>query len=97
MVGRAGFTGPPDDENAVELAYGLSPEYQGRGYATEAVEALVAYAFSHPDVNIVRAHTAAHPGAATRVLSKCGFQPVSELLDPEAGLVWRWELLAEIG
>src|SRR4051812_22951945 len=35
-IGRCGFKGPPDADGMVEIAYGLAPEYQGRGYATEA-------------------------------------------------------------
>jgi RimJ/RimL family protein N-acetyltransferase len=26
-----------------------------------------------------------------RVLAKCGFQHIGEVIDPEDGLVWRWE------
>ena len=29
--------------------------------------------------------------ASTRVLTKCGFRHVGEVMDPEDGLVWRWE------
>jgi RimJ/RimL family protein N-acetyltransferase len=44
VIGNAGFTGPPDAEGIVEIAYGIVPDYQGRGYATEAANALVASA-----------------------------------------------------
>ena len=37
--------------------YGVSPDQQGKGYATEATEALVAYAFGGDQVRLVRAHT----------------------------------------
>ncbi len=30
--------------------------------------------------------------ASTRVLTKCKFKWVGEVMDPEDGLVWRWEL-----
>jgi RimJ/RimL family protein N-acetyltransferase len=29
--------------------------------------------------------------ASARVLAKCGFRRVGEVIDPEDGLVWRWE------
>jgi ribosomal-protein-alanine N-acetyltransferase len=90
VVGSAGFKGPPAD-GVVEIAYGLSPEYQGRGYATEAAEALTAYAFSSGKVRVVRAHTLPESNASTRVLTKCGFHRIGEVIDPEDGLVWRWE------
>jgi ribosomal-protein-alanine N-acetyltransferase len=33
--------GPPDTDGMAEIAYGVSPEYQCKGYATEAAAALV--------------------------------------------------------
>jgi ribosomal-protein-alanine N-acetyltransferase len=90
VVGKAGFKGPPAD-GVVEIAYGLSPEYQGKGYATEAVEALTAYAFESGKVRVVRAHTLPESNASGRVLTKCGFRRIGEVMDPEDGLVWRWE------
>jgi RimJ/RimL family protein N-acetyltransferase len=91
VVGRCGFKGPPDADGVVEIAYGVSSEHEGKGYATEAAQALVSYAFSHGQVRVVRAHTLPRLIASTRVLTKCGFQRVGEVVDPEDGLVWRWE------
>jgi RimJ/RimL family protein N-acetyltransferase len=93
VVGYGGFKGLPTPEGVAEIAYGLSPEYQGRGYATEAVQALVSFAFSSNQVRVVRAHTLAEVNASTRVLTKCGFQRIGEVNDPDDGLVWRWEKL----
>lgn len=90
-VGECGFKGPPDAEGVVEIAYGIDPAQQGRGYATEAAAALVAYAFTQPSVRLVRAHTLPEANASTRVLTKCGFVHMGEVVDPEDGLVWRWE------
>jgi RimJ/RimL family protein N-acetyltransferase len=75
----------------VEISYGVDPEHQGKGYATEAARALTAYAFSSGMVRVVRAHTLPEPNASTRVLIKCGFHRIGEVIDPEDGLVWRWE------
>ena len=94
-VGRGGFKGPPTADGIVEIAYGVSPEHQGKGYATEAAEALVEFAFSNEQVRGVWAHTLPEANASTRVLTKCGFQCVGEVIDPEDGLVWRWEKYKE--
>jgi len=91
VVGSCGFKGPPTPNGVVEIAYGVVPEYQGKGYATEAAQALVSYAFSHSRIRVVRAHTLPEGNASTRVLAKCGFQCVGEVVDPDDGLVWRWE------
>ena len=91
VIGGCAFKGPPGADGVVEIAYGVAPEHQGKGYATEAAAALVGYAFGHGQVRVVRAHTRPEPNASTRVLTKCGFRRVGEVIDPEDGLVWRWE------
>lgn len=89
-VGSCGYKGPPDGEGTVEIAYGVNPSRQGRGYAKEAAAALVDYAFG-AGVRLVRAHTLPENNASARVLTACGFANVGEVIDPEDGLVWRWE------
>jgi len=91
VIGKCGFKGSPGDDGAVEIAYGIDPEHQGKGYATEVAAALVSYAFESGQVRVVWAHTLPEPNASTRVLTKCGFCRVGEVIDPEDGLVWRWE------
>jgi [ribosomal protein S5]-alanine N-acetyltransferase len=90
VIGSAGFKGPPS-HGVVEIAYGIAPQHQGRGYATEAAEALSAYALGSGLVRTVRAHTLPEANASVRVLTKCGFRFVGEVSDPEDGRVWRWE------
>lgn len=94
VVGGAGFKGPPDAGGIVEIAYGLAPSHEGRGYATEAAGALVRYAAADPRVRVVRAHTLPTANASTRVLTKCGFVHIGDVVDPEDGPVWRWERAA---
>lgn len=91
VVGTCGYKGPPDSQGVVEIAYGVDPDYQGRGYATEAARALVDFAFDNDGVRIIRAHTLSDNRASEQVLIKCGFFHVGEVVDPEDGLVQRWE------
>ncbi len=91
VIGSAAFKGPPDATGIVEIAYGIVPSFAGRGYATEAAAALVAFAFASGRVRLVRAHTRPEANASTRVLLKCGFRHVGAVVDPEDGPVWRWE------
>jgi ribosomal-protein-alanine N-acetyltransferase len=90
VIGSAGFKGAPDADGFVEIAYGIVPSYEGKGYATEAAAALVRYAFEQGARNI-RAHTLPEPNASTHVLLKNGFRNVGSVVDPEDGTVWRWE------
>lgn len=72
LVGGGGFKGPPA-EGTVEIGYSVLPQYEGRGYATEMVEALVRWALDHPGVLRVVAETEWANPASVRVLQKVGF------------------------
>ena len=91
IVGGAGFKGAPDPGGMVEIGYGIVPSREGRGYATEAVRALIHFASHDSRVRLIRAHTRPQANASTRVLVKCGFTQLGEVVDPEDGPVWRWE------
>ena len=59
----------------VEIGYGILEEYQGHGYATEAVSAVVNWALQQPGVTRVEAETVPDNRTSQRVLEKCGFLP----------------------
>ena len=90
-VGLGSFKGPPVD-GIVEIAYAVAPKYQGKGYATDAARALAAHAFESGEVRTVRGHTLPDGAASQRVLIKSGFRKVGEVVVPDDGLVWRFEL-----
>lgn len=54
-VGLAGFKGSPDQNGSVEIGYGLFESYRGKGYMSEAVQALIDWAFLHSECNKVTA------------------------------------------
>lgn len=91
VLGGCGCKAPPDADGMVEIAYGIAPEHQRRGYATEAAGALVDWAFRTPAVRIVRAHTLFDNAASIAVLRNCGFHLVGDVVDPDDGPVYRWE------
>ena len=76
LIGNGGFKGPPADDGTVEIGYSLLQPYRNRGYATEAVNALVSWALEHPQVARVIAE--AQPGntASIRVLQNAGLDEV---------------------
>jgi RimJ/RimL family protein N-acetyltransferase len=95
IIGTCAYKGPPDADGVVEIAYGLDPAHRGKGYATEAATALARHALGSGRVRTIRAHTLPEANASTRVLTKCGFERLGEVMDPEDGLVWRWEMRAK--
>ena len=56
-----------------EIGYGISEKYQNNGYATEAVKAVLKWAFNNPNVTAIEAETNSENAASKRVLEKCGF------------------------
>jgi len=95
VVGTGGFKGPADSDGMVEIGYGIVADFQRRGFATEVAAALVSFASQVEEVRQLRAHTLPEANASNRVLKKCGFEFVGEVIDPEDGPVWRWERPAE--
>ncbi len=62
-----------DGNSVSEIGYGLLEEYQGKGYATEAVKAALSWAFCQPGVTGIEAEAEENNAASQRVLFKCGF------------------------
>ena len=79
-IGDLCFTGI-DESGSTEIGYGISDKYQGFGYATEAVSALVARALKQPGVTCVTAETEESNIASRKVLTKSGFVPTGEIGD----------------
>jgi len=73
LVGFGGFGGPPNEVGRVTLSYAVVPSHQRRGYATEAVGALVRWALSHDTVRVVDAETLPSLAASIAVLERTGF------------------------
>lgn len=90
VVGSCGYKGGPDESGTVELAYVIEPDHRGKGYAKEATAALVRFA-RQSGATCVRAHTLPERSPSTSVLTSCGFEHKGEFIDPDDGLVWRWE------
>jgi RimJ/RimL family protein N-acetyltransferase len=85
-VGAVRFHPAFDGSEHPELGYGLGPAWWGRGYATEACAAVLAWAA--PDTPVVVARC--HPGnaASRRVLARLGFEPLG--LDARGRLSSCW-------
>lgn len=77
VIGGIGFFGPPDESGAVGLGYGVAPEVEGRGYATEALLALLHRGFADGRVRRALADTTHDNAASQRVLEKAGLHRTS--------------------
>lgn len=74
VVGALGCFGPPGADRTVELGYGVAPEVEGRGIATEALCALLDRVFGTGRVGRVIADTTHDNVGSQRVMEKCGMR-----------------------
>jgi RimJ/RimL family protein N-acetyltransferase len=87
-AGLAGFKGMPDPSGKVEISYGIDPAFRGQGYTTEAVRALIGWAFGAPACHAVLASVKKDNLASNHVLAKAGLSVYHETADT---LHWRIE------
>ena len=71
LIGVCGFDCRDD---GIELGYWLGVPFWGRGFATEAVRALIDYAFGDLHCETLQAGARVTNPASRRVLEKCAFQ-----------------------
>jgi len=70
-AGMLGFKGHPNAEDSIEIGYGIDPAYQNKGYMSEAVQALIDWAFTHSFCKAITATEVDSP-ASKRLLEKLG-------------------------
>lgn len=90
LIGDGGFGGKPDAAGVVQMGYNILPGWQRRGYATQAVRALVDWAFGHGEVRAIEAETLHDGVASIRVLDKLGARRVGRTQE-----TIRWQLPRE--
>jgi ribosomal-protein-alanine N-acetyltransferase len=84
-VGSIGFGGPPDVDGAVVLGYATYPGAQGHGYATEACQALVEWAWTHESAKKVCATVPNWNTSSVRVAEKLGMRKLGIIWDEDLG------------
>jgi ribosomal-protein-alanine N-acetyltransferase len=92
-VGSVAFGGIPDAAGAVLIGYAMYPGHEGQGYATEAVRAMMEWAFAQQGVTTVRALAPVWNTPAVHVAEKVGMRPVASNEDDEVGEVLVYEMV----
>ena len=64
------------DSSLAMIGYTVDPDFQGQGYAVEAVEAVIAWLFRRKHVHRIAATIDPRNLASARVLERCGFEYV---------------------
>lgn len=73
IVAELGFKGEPSSIGEIEIGYGTMPAHQGKGFMTEAVNGMLDWAKSRPDVTCMLAETDETNTASIRVLRRNNF------------------------
>jgi RimJ/RimL family protein N-acetyltransferase len=87
VVGSMDFKNVPNEENEVEIGYGLGEKYEHNGYMTEAVKGFCACAFKDPKIEKIIAET--ETTASQNVLKRNGFTKYKE-----GETIW-WKLVGK--
>ncbi len=88
LVGDVGISPAEGEPGVIKVGYTISPDVQGRGYATEAVQALVDYALHTLDAEVVRAYADADNTPSIRVAEKVGMRLIERFEHREGDEVW---------
>jgi RimJ/RimL family protein N-acetyltransferase len=88
LVGDVGLSPADGEPGVIRVGYTISPAFQGHGYATEAVGALVDLAFERLGAEVVRAHASSENTPSHRVAEKVGMRLVERFRRTEGGETW---------
>ena len=74
LIGTFGCGLPKPESGEAEIGYGVLPDWQGRGLAAEAVEAMLPWLRTQRKIEAFVAQTFPDLYGSIRVLEKCGFE-----------------------
>jgi [ribosomal protein S5]-alanine N-acetyltransferase len=80
LIGASGFKSRPQN-GEVEFGYGVLPLFQRQGFATEAISAMIEWAFANGAERLI-AETLPELFASQALLRKCGFTSCGGASDP---------------
>ena len=72
MIGTCGFSRIDFSNDIGEIGYVISPDFQGNGYASEAVRVIMRFGFEKLDFNRIEAKFIIGNDASLAVMKKCG-------------------------
>jgi RimJ/RimL family protein N-acetyltransferase len=85
VIGHCGFHGPPDAIGRAEIGYTVFEQFRGRGFATEAAQALTQWAFAQGEERVF-ASVSPDNAPSLAVIRHLGFVQVGSQEDEVDGL-----------
>ena len=74
VIGDIGFYRKPDEHGAVEIGFGMAEGERGKGYASEALAAMMDWLCAHAKVKTVKASCHTQNLTSARMLKKAGLK-----------------------
>lgn len=81
MIGTCGFSAVYPEHSRAEIGYVINPMYKGNGYATEAAERVMSFAFEELDINRLEAKFMIENLNSENVMKKLGMKREGVLRD----------------
>ncbi len=88
LVGDVGLSPSDHEPGVIKVGYTMSPAFQGKGLASEAVTALIEYAFDRLGAPVVRAYASAENIPSIRLAERVGMHLVETIEHREGDQVW---------
>jgi RimJ/RimL family protein N-acetyltransferase len=81
MIGDCGLHCPRENPRQLELGITLAPSHQGRGYATEALAAVIEYAFTRLGKHRITALTDSENAPGSALFLRLGFRREAHFIE----------------
>lgn len=92
IIGEIGGQGNPDETGEIELGYSIVPEYQNKGYMSEALSEMIAWLAEQPNIIRIFARCYEQNEASIQVLKHNRFVHIEEKdTEERQGSVMMWE------
>jgi [ribosomal protein S5]-alanine N-acetyltransferase len=92
VIGNVGVRRETAEEPVADMGFELSPEHWGRGYASEAAQAMVDWGFGDWGLERIYAHCVSDNVASARVLERVGMRLEARLRDHQFFKGRFWDL-----
>lgn len=83
MIGIVSYGLLQSDNTKREIAYILSPEFWGMGYATKTVKSFLEYIFCEYNEDVMYTEIESRNEKSIRVIERCGFTQIGMFIDKD--------------
>ncbi|EAE5740289.1 GNAT family N-acetyltransferase [Listeria monocytogenes] len=92
IIGEIGGQGNPDETGEIEIGYSIVPDYQNKGYMSEALIGMIAWLEEQPTIHRIFARSYEQNMASIQVLKHNHFVHIKEKdTEEKQGRVMMWE------